>query len=105
MDQSTFQKRIEERAKQKLLKDLLKTCNDEISIMHTLGSTHYRPQLAARGHFNSYNNTTSIILDNDYTRELFDKLLPKYIESITDEILQKIDEIDCLLKENQPAEY
>jgi hypothetical protein len=98
MEQTTLQQRIEERAKQNLLKDLLNASNDENVIMQKFGRDNYRPQIEANVHYNE------IRLYNEYTKQLFEKLLPKYITMVTDEILQKIDEIDYLVNNKESVE-
>lgn len=103
MEQTTLQQRINERATKRLLKDLEDATNKEVEIarlinIHRDKPDKYPTKLDARNHFSEYGNPKNQTkIYNEYTQEVFDTLLPKYISIVTDEILQKIDEIDYLL--------
>lgn len=98
MEQTTLQQRIEARAALRLYKDLLEATNKEKEIERLINnSALFEAKLDAREHFD-YSNRREIKLYNDITKKIFAELLPKYISDITDEILQKIDEIDYLLE-------
>jgi hypothetical protein len=97
MEQTTLQERIEERAEKRLRKDLRKATDLQSEIRNIVG-TSYSKLLDASDYYDSFNNKTTIRLNNDFTKDVFDALLPKYIQIVTDEILEKIDQIDYLLK-------
>lgn len=103
MEQTTFQQRIEERAMQRLEKDLLKWSNDLHSIAYAIGREDLKQILYASSRYDSYNNKSYIVIHHG--QEIFDKLLPQYIAQVTDEILQKVDEIDWLLQEKKEQDY
>lgn len=103
MEQSFLQQRIEERAKNKLLNDLVEAANKEAEISNIFRD-HFKPQLHAAWYFPSYGNKY-IKLYNDLTQQLFDKMLPEYIQQVTDEILRKIDKIDYLVNQKESDEY
>lgn len=102
MEQTTLQQRIEERATNKLLLTLKQAHDKELEIVSLLGVDGknyqiYKPLLSVTLHnrANHYGERYDrITLHNDYTKELFNKLLPQYITLVTDEILRKIDEIE-----------
>lgn len=105
MEQTTLQQRIEERAIRRLLKDLLDACEKEKSIsnfinIHRDKDELFPTKLDVQIHYSQYSNPhNQIKIGNEYSQKVFDTLLPKYITLVTDEILQKIDEIDYLLSE------
>ena len=107
MEMITLQQRIEARAEKRLLEDLLKMTGLQYQIKMVVGDS-YPGSLDASEYYNDYTNPKRRIrLNNDYTKRLFDELMPKYVAIITDEILQKIDEIDYLLdtKQQEEIEY
>lgn len=102
MEQTTLQQRIEERAKEKLLQDLKTASNKEWEIQKMLGEANYNRQIRVDEIYPDRYRKGEIRLANDFTNALFGKLLAKYISDVTDEILQKIDDIDYLV--NKPEE-
>jgi hypothetical protein len=104
MEQTTLQQRIEERAKTRLLKDLLDASNKEKEIAQQFGSDNFTPQLDVYFYYPTYGNGY-IKLKNEFAQSLFEKLTPTYIKIVTDEILQKIDDIDYLLEKDKQAEF
>lgn len=105
MEQIILQQRIEERAKQRLLKDLLTASNHEYGIINIVGDENYKRTIMVRELFGKYEK--GIKIEGEATQALFDKLLPRYIVKITDEILGQIDQIEYLLqnKDLQEQEY
>lgn len=103
MEQTTFQKRIEEKAKQRLLKDLKIATDNLLAAERITGISFGKDTLRVKEYYN-YSNRSELKIDSG--QEIFDSLLPKYITAVTDEILQKVDEIDWLLSEkNIEQEY
>lgn len=110
MEQTTLQQRIEERARRKLLKDLYDAANKEREIAFLIDGCDtpmgmWDKKLNVTERYDTYNHKTGIRINNDYSQIVFDALLPKYIQLVTDEILHKIDEIDYLLQEKGQEEY
>lgn len=99
MEQTTFQKRIEEKARRRLLKDLLKASDKLNNEIGYLIEYDFKPILDVSEHYNSWDNQTRTRINNESSQAIFDKLLPKYISQVTDEILKKVDEIDWLVSE------
>jgi len=98
MEQTTLQQRIEERAKQRLLKDLLEAANKEREISALVGKERFPCKLAIRSYYSSYSTPRDqIIIDDEFSQNIFNSLLPNYISTVTEEILRKIDEIDWLV--------
>lgn len=104
MEQTFLQQRIEERAKNRLKKDLVEATEKEMEVASRFGQELFKPQLDARWHYSSYDSHKEIRFYNDKTKELFDQMLPRYVQMITDEILQQIDQIDYLLQSKEYAE-
>jgi hypothetical protein len=100
MEITTLQQRIEERAKQRLLQDLLQA-SEYLKMAASIIGKPLHDILNVGSYYSNYEHKTEIRLKNDAAQEIFNKLLPKYIGIITDEILQKIDEIDYLVQENR----
>ena len=100
MEQTTLQQRIEERAKQKLLKDLYDYAQREASVANYCGA-RFKPQLSMTMYYGNSYAKDEYRITNDFTQQIFDEKLPVYIERITDEILNKIDEIDYLVSEKR----
>jgi hypothetical protein len=105
MENNTFQKRIEEKASTRLLNDLL-GASIELNRVGDLIGHDFKPLLNVSSRYMSYSNKNEVSLLNDSSKEIFNQLLPRYISSVTDEILRKVDEIDWLLNEkNQERDY
>lgn len=98
MDQTTLQQRIEAKAAQKLLRDLLTATEKQAEIISMLGEENFPRVLNARTCYD-YQNRSRIELHSVKTQEVFDSLLPKYISLVTDDILEKIGQIDYLVSE------
>lgn len=102
MEQTTLQKRIEQRADKKLREDLLKAANMQKQIQYIVGEENYAGILYVRDRsYAAYPSDKLPGIENTKTQDIYDKLLPRYIREVTDEILRKIDEIDFLLDNNQ----
>lgn len=95
MEQTTFQKRIEEKAKQRLLTDLY-NASVKLDQVGSLIGHDFSKTLKVDAYTN-YSYKTEYNLK--YGQEIFDKLLPRYISNVTEEILKKVDEIDWLVSE------
>lgn len=105
MEQTTLQQRIEERAKEKLLKDLLDAYMKEQSIKSFINNSDlFKAQLDVRHYYGRSHSRDTIEINGEFTEKIFNALLPKYIRQVTDEILQKIDEIDYLVNSTQEQE-
>lgn len=112
MEQTTLQKRIEERAEAKLLKDLYDAAQKEREIANMVNVTSpanpkhecaWEARLQVSRYTPSY-GSSYIRLENEYSIKIFNLLLPNYITDGTDEILRKIDEIDYLVSEKNTSE-
>jgi hypothetical protein len=108
MEQTTLQYRIEERAKRRLEKDLLKAADKQQELIGLIGKNHFPEVLNVYSYYDEYaeaGNKQQIVMKGDKTKEIFDSLLPNYIRMVTDEILEKIDQIDYLLAEKSNQDY
>ena len=94
MENVTFQQRIEEKAKARLLKDLYDSSKQLEEVGSLIGHKFDILLVTAYQNF-SYKTEYNIVKG----KEIFERLLPKYISQVTDEILKKVDEIDWLLSE------
>lgn len=99
MEQTTFQQRIEERAKNRLMKDLFAASEKLHDVGNFIGHD-FVPLLNVTSHY-GYDHKIDYVLRNEGSKEIFNKLLPNYIRMVTDEILQKVDEIDYLLQNKE----
>lgn len=94
MEQTTFQQRIEEKAKQRLLKDMYEWSEKLDQVEKAIGHRFDILDVSRRYGYN--HNYEYHIREGQH---IFDKLLPEYIGQVTDEILKKVDEIDWLVSE------
>lgn len=94
MEQTTFQRRIERKAEQRLLKDMYQWSQKLQEVEQAIG--HDFDILYVTEDYN-YSNRLEYNIRKG--KEIFDRLLPQYITKVTDEILQKVDEIDWLVSE------
>lgn len=103
METTTLQQRIEERAAKKLIKDLYDAYQKELDIQRMINNEGlFSAQLRVREFYGrSYDRFE---VGNEFTKKVFEHLLPRYIINATDEILKKIDEIDWLSKQNANEE-
>ena len=92
MEKTALEKRIEERATKRLLSALYDAYQKEQSLVYLIGKEHYESKLLL------YDRDKEIYLKNDFTKEAFERLLPKYISIVTDELLSKVDEMQWLLE-------
>jgi hypothetical protein len=100
MENVTFQQRIEEKAKARLLKDLWEASQKLQDVGSLIG--HKFDMLYVRQYYDSSRTEYKI----EQGQHIFNSLLPKYISQVTDEILKKVDEIDWLLQEkNQEQDF
>ncbi|MBA3706599.1 MAG: hypothetical protein H0W84_12085 [Bacteroidetes bacterium] len=89
INQTSLQQRIEERARQKLLKALYDATEKEKSIVDFIGENTYEPRLNVRDvSHRQYSGREKFQIANEFSQAVFDKLLPKYISNVTDEWLK-----------------
>lgn len=113
MEITTLQQRIEERAKERLLKDLYDAAQKEASIANLVNALDgnvpndlhvWQKKLSVRELYGGSYSKAGIIIENEYSQKIFDTLLPKYIAETTDELLNKIDEIDFFKNQDKNFE-
>lgn len=99
MELMTLQQLIEERAKQRLLKDLYDARNKQEQIIFLIGKEDFPAVIEMREYYSEYQTPkTQIQITGEKTQEIFKRLLPKYVSDVTNEILQRLDEVEYLLK-------
>jgi len=106
MEQVTLQLRIEEKAKQRLLQDLKIATDKQGEIIALVGKENFPEILTFREQYHSYSTPRTKIayVNDEANNKIFDSLLPKYIAFVTDELLNKIEQIDYFLSEKEAQE-
>lgn len=99
MEITTLQQRIEERAKKRLENDLLEASRTLLTVGALIGKEQDFKDILKVDEY--YNPKRINIIKG---QEIFDRLLPKYVKTVTDEILQQIDQIEYLLKNKDQQE-
>lgn len=98
MGKTELEKKIEERATKKLLLDLRDAYEKEQSLANLIGKEYYDTKLEVFNRYSSCGRKEEILLKNDFTEGVFERLLPSYVATVTDELLSKVDEIQWLLE-------
>lgn len=102
MENETFQERIKAKAITRLHNDLYNASQKLLEVGNLI-EHDFSEILNVRSYY-GYSSRQEIVIEKG--KDIFEKLLPRYIGKVTDEILQKVDEIDWLISnKNQEQDY
>lgn len=100
MEKTFLEQRIEERATILAHKEIYEAFLKEQYLQNLIGQEYYKKHLLVFCRFKDYAGKEVIELGNDFTKELFGRVLPRYIKIVTDEILDQVDQVKWLLENN-----